>query len=163
VKTRPARSQRYQWGAIMSGEWSYAHDLVNMYLGIAHLADSQLDPEEQRTFLLKFKEWMPDVTLDQFSKIWDEVLALNNSLGSRENRYAIYLQSTVNIAQYMSDHRERLKDIIRDLVDIAGADGVLHDNEATMIKAAACAYGFSADLRLNARTGRIELALKPAH
>ncbi|UCC47875.1 MAG: TerB family tellurite resistance protein [Gemmatimonadota bacterium] len=147
----------------MSGDWSYAHDLVNMYLGIAHLADSELDPEEQRTFLLKFKEWMPDVTLEGFGKIWDEVLALNNSLGSRENRYALYLQSTVNIAQYMSDHRDRLKDIIRDLVDIAGADGVLHDNEATMIKAAACSYGFSADLRLNAKTGRIELTLKPAH
>jgi hypothetical protein len=162
MEIRPAGPERHEWGAIMSGEWSYAHDLVNMYLGIAHLADSELDPEEQRTFLLKFKEWMPDVSLDQFSKIWDEVLSLNNSLGSRENRYAVYLQSTVNMAQCMSDRKERLKDIIRDLVDIAGADGVLHDNEATMIKAAACAYGFSADLRLNAKTGRIELTLKPA-
>jgi uncharacterized tellurite resistance protein B-like protein len=63
----------------------------------------------------------------------------------------------------MGDSKEKLRAVIRDLVEIAAADGVLHDNEATMIKAAAVAYGLSADLRMNVKTGRIELTLKDAN
>lgn len=150
-------------GKKMSSQWSYAHDLVNMYLGIAHLADNELDPEEQRTFLLKFRQWMPDVPTQQFEQVWSDVLSLYQSLGSRQDRYSLYLQSAVNIAQFMGENKERLKSIIRDLVDIAGADGKLHENEVTMIKAAAIAYGLSADVRLNAKTGRVELSLQEAN
>ena len=79
------------------------------------------------------------------------------------NRYAVYLQSAVNVARLMGDNKEKLRAVIRDLVDIAGADGVLHENEVTMIKAAAIAYGLSADLRINVKTGRVELTLKDAN
>jgi tellurite resistance protein len=150
-------------GAMMSGEWSPAHDLVNLYLGIAHLADSELDPEEQRTFMRKFGQWMPNVSVEHFEKIWGEVISLYESLGSHENRYAVYLQSAVNVARMMGDSKEKLRAVIRDLVDIAGADGYLHDNEITMIKAAAIAYGLSADLRMNAKTGRVELTIMDAN
>ena len=150
-------------GAMMSGEWSPAHDLVNLYLGIAHLADNELDPEEQRTFMRKFGQWMPDVSVEQFEKIWGDVISLYESLGSHENRYAVYLQSALNVARLMSDSKEKLRAVIRDLVDIAGADGELHDNEVTMIKAAAIAYGLSADLRMNLKTGRVELTLTDAN
>jgi len=147
----------------MSGEWSPAHDLVNLYLGIAHLADNELDPEEQRTFMRKFGQWMPNVSVEQFEKIWGEVISLYESLGSHENRYAVYLQSAVNVARLMGDNKEKLRAVIRDLVDIASADDELHDNEITMIKAAAIAYGLSADLRVNVKTGRVELTLKDAN
>jgi tellurite resistance protein len=147
----------------MAGEWSPAHDLVNMYLGIGHLADNALDPEERRTFLLKFRQWMPDMTSENFADVWNQVLSLYRSMGTREQRYSMYLQSVVNIAQFMGDDKDKLRSIIRDLVDIAGADGVLHENEVTMIKAAAIAYGLSADMRINAKTGRIELDLKDAN
>ena len=150
-------------GAMMSGEWSPAHDLVNLYLGIAHLADNELDPEEQRTFMRKFGQWMPDVSVEQFEKIWGDVISLYESLGSHENRYAVYLQSAVNVARLMGDSKEKLRAVIRDLVDIAGADGELHDNEVTMIKAAAIVYGLSADLRINVKTGRVELTLTDAN
>jgi tellurite resistance protein len=147
----------------MAGEWSPAHDLVNMYLGIGHLADNELDPEERRTFLLKFRQWMPDMTSENFADVWNQVLSLYKSMGTREQRYSMYLQSVVNIAQFMGDDKDKLRAIIRDLVDIAGADGVLHENEVTMIKAAAIAYGLSADMRINAKTGRVELDLKDAN
>jgi len=147
----------------MAGEWSPAHDLVNMYLGIAHLADNELDPEEQRTFLLKFRQWMPDVAADNFADVWKQVLALYESMGTREHRYAMYLQSAVNIARFMGDDKDKLRSIVRDLVDIAGADGVLHENEVTMIKAAAISYGLSAEMRVNTNTGRVELTLKDAN
>ncbi len=84
-------------------------------------------------------------------------------MGTREQRYSLYLQSVVNIAQFMGDDKNKLRAIIRDLVDIAGADGTLHDNEVTLIKAAAIAYGFSANMRVNARTGQVELDLKEAN
>jgi uncharacterized tellurite resistance protein B-like protein len=134
----------------MEGEWSYAHDLVNMYLGIAYLADHKLAPEEERTFLVKFKEWMPHMSVDQFVEIWSE-------LGSDENRYALYLQSTLNVAQLLEDSRDQLKCIIQDLVDIAAADGVLHDREATMIKASAIAYGLNIELSVDEDAKRIRL------
>ncbi len=141
----------------MSGEWSYAHDLVNMYLGIAHLADNELDPEEERTFLVKFREWMPHITIDQFAETWQEVSSLYESLASDENRYALYLQSTLNVARLLEDSKQQLMCIIQDLVDIAGADGVLHDNEMTMIKAAGFAYGLDVDLTVEEDTKRIRL------
>ena len=90
-------------GAMMSGEWSPAHDLVNLYLGIAHLADNELDPEEQRTFMRKFGQWMPNVSVEQFERIWGDVISLYESLGSHENRYAVYLQSAVNVARLMGE------------------------------------------------------------
>ncbi|MGD2154109.1 MAG: TerB family tellurite resistance protein [Gemmatimonadales bacterium] len=141
----------------MEGEWSYAHDLVNMYLGIAYLADQKLDPEEERTFLVKFKEWMPHMSVDQFVEIWGEVKELYDSVGSDENRYALYLQSTLNVARLLEDSGDQLKCVIQDLVDIAGADGVLHDREATMIKASAIAYGLNIELSTDEDAKRIRL------
>lgn len=144
----------------MEGEWSYAHDLVNMYLGIAYLADHELDPEEERTFLVKFKEWMPHLSVDQFVEIWGEVKELYDTLGSDENRYALYLQSTLNVARLLEDSRDQLKCIIRDLVDIAAADGVLQDREATMIKASAIAYGLNIELSFDEVGKRIRLTIE---
>lgn len=150
-------------GSGLSSRWGAGHDLVNLYLGIAHLADNDLDPEEQRTFLLKFGQWVPDITVEQFQKIWSEVLTLYQSLGTHENRYALYLQSAVNLARRFGDSKEKLRSIIRDLVDIAGADGELHENEVALIKAAAITYGLSADVRVNANTGQIELTIQEAN
>ena len=58
---------------------------------------------------------------------------------------------------------EKLRAIIRDLVDIAGADGELHENEIALIKAAAITYGLSAEVRVNANTGQIELTIQEAN
>jgi hypothetical protein len=48
-------------------------------------------------------------------------------------------------------------------VDIAGADKQLLDREITLIKAAAITFGLSADLRVNANTGQVELILRDAN
>ena len=130
----------------MSTDWSYAHDLVNMYLGIAHLADHELHEEEERIFTERFREWMPHMREDSFQRIWKDVRDLYDSLASDDNRYAVFLQSTLKVAELLDDSRDQLKYIIRDLAAIAGADGVLHDNEATMIKATACVYGLDITL-----------------
>jgi tellurite resistance protein len=150
-------------GVRLGPEWTSAHDLVNLYLGIALLADNDLDPEEQRTFMRKFGGWMPEFALDDFEKIWGEVMALHRSLDSTERRYGLYLQSTINVLSFLGGNKDKLRSIIRDLVDIAGADGKLHENEVTMIKAAAVTFGLSADLRVNVKTNRVELVLKDAH
>lgn len=141
----------------MSNEWSYAHDLVNMYLGIAQLADHDLHQEEERIFSEKFREWMPHMSEDVFEEIWKEVRGLYDSLGSDDNRYAVYLQSILNVAQLLGDSRDQLRYVIRDLVAIAGADGVLHDNEATMIKATACAYGLDIELDMEQESGVVRV------
>ncbi|NIR42646.1 MAG: hypothetical protein GWN99_02040 [Gemmatimonadetes bacterium] len=149
--------------SMLPAEWGYAHDLINMYLGIALFADNELSPEEQRTFMMKFGGWITDVSLNDFQKIWSDVATAYNSLNSREQRYASFLQSTVNVASFLGDSRDKLRAIIRDLVDIASADGELHENEITMIKAAAITYGLSADVRVNVKTGRVELTLRDAN
>ena len=142
----------------MEGEWSYAHDLVNMYLGIAYLADHELDPEEERVFLVKFKEWMPHLSVEQFHEIWSEVKELYDTLGSDQSRHALYLQSTLNVARLLEDSRDQLKCIIQDLVDIAAADGVLHEVEATMIRASAIAYGLNIELSFDEDASRVRLS-----
>jgi hypothetical protein len=156
------------WGeglesGMMPAEWSHAHDLVNLYLGIAHFADNELSPEEQRTFMSKFGGWMDDVSLEQFEKVWGDVVSAYEARNTREQRYAAYLQSAVNVARFLGGSKDKLRAIIRDLVDIAGADNKLHENEVTMIKAAAIIYGLSADLRVNVKTDRIELNLTDAN
>lgn len=160
----------HPWGDVnlpevttVPGGWSYAHDLVNLYLGIAHFADNELSPEEQRTFMAKFGGWISDVSLEDFQQIWSQVVTAYESQAAQEQRYAAYLQSAVNIARFLGDNKDKLRAIIRDLVDIAGADKKLHENEVTMIKAAAIIYGLSADLRVNVKTGRIELTLTEAN
>jgi hypothetical protein len=150
-------------GVRLGPGWTAAHDLVNLYLGIALLADNDLDPEEQRTFMRRFGQWMPNVSLDEFEKVWGDVMTLHRSLESTERRYGLYLQSTVNVLHSLGGNKDRLRSIIRDLVDIAGADKKLHENEVTMIKAAAVTFGLSADLRINVKTGRVELVLKDAN
>jgi uncharacterized tellurite resistance protein B-like protein len=151
-------------GALRLGpEWTSAHDLVNLYLGIALLADNDLDPEEQRTFMRSFGQWMPNVALEEFEKVWGQVTALHRSLESTERRYGLYLQSTINVLHSFGENKDKLRSIIRDLVDIAGADRKLHENEVTLIKAAAVTFGLSADLRVNVKTGRVELVLKDAN
>ncbi len=159
----PGQSGAAGWRVVVSRSWSSAHDLVSMYLAIAQLADSELSPEEQRTFMRKFGQWLPDVGVDQFEQIWGEVISLYESLNSPESRYSLYLQSAVNVGELMGGNKDRLRSIIRDLVDIASADRKLHDNEITLIKAAAITYGLSADLRVNIKTGRVELTLKDAN
>lgn len=150
-------------GMVTSGEWGPAHDLVNLYLGIALFADDELDPEEQRTFMQKFGRWMPSVSVEEFERIWGEVLALYKTLGSRESRYAYYLQSTINVLRSLGGDKDKLRAVVRDLVDIAGADKELHENEVTLIKAAAITFGLSADVRMNEKTGRLELMLRDAN
>jgi hypothetical protein len=161
--TTPESPGLYGGDEALNRGWGPAHDLVNMYLAIGQLADNELTAEEQRTFMRKFGQWMPDITLEQFESVWSEVLSVNGSLHTKEARYGLYLQSAVNIARFMGGSKDKLRSIIRDLVDIAGADGELHDNEITMIKAAAISYGLSAELRLNVNTGRVELTLKDAN
>ncbi len=153
----------YPEGGMASAKWSYAHDLVNMYLGIAHFADNELSPEEQRTFMARFGQWVEDVSLEQFENIWSEVVKAYDAHSAREQRYGAYLQSVLNVARFFGDTKERLRAVIRDLVEIAGADGKLHENEVTMIKAAAITYGLSADMRVNVKTGRVELTLSEAN
>jgi uncharacterized tellurite resistance protein B-like protein len=148
---------------VQPGGWSYAHDLVNLYLGIAHFADNELSPEEQRTFMARFGGWVTDVSLEDFQEIWSQVVAAYESRTTREQRYAAYLQSAVNIARFLGNSKDKLRAIIRDLVDIASADNKLHETEVTMIKAAAIIYGLSADLRVNVKTGRVELTLTDAN
>ncbi|UCC73201.1 MAG: TerB family tellurite resistance protein [Gemmatimonadota bacterium] len=150
-------------GVKLGREWTPAHDLVNLYLGIAVLADNELDPEEQRIFMRKFGGWMPKVPLEEFEKVWGEVMSVHRSLDSSEARYGLYLQSTINVLHSLGGNKKKLRAIIRDLVEIAGADNKLHENEVTMIKAAAITFGLSADLRLNAKTGQVELILKDAN
>jgi tellurite resistance protein len=147
----------------MSDDWSYAHDLVNMYLGIAQLADNELDPQEQKVLLEKFREWMPHLKTDQFEDIWGEVRRMYDSLESRENRHSLFLQSTLNVAQLMGGDREQLECILKDLVDIAAADGEIRDSEVTMIKAAAYAYGFYMDVQIDQGSGQASVALQTFH
>jgi uncharacterized tellurite resistance protein B-like protein len=144
----------------MSTDWSYAHDLVNMYLGIAHLADHELHAEEERIFSERFREWMPHMREESFQSIWSDVRELYDSLGSDDNRYAVFLQSTLKVAELLDDSRDQLKYIIRDLAAIAGADGVLRDNEATMIKATACVYGLDIELDVDEETNVVSVDFK---
>ena len=105
----PTEGDLFPGGTMMPADWSHAHDLVNMYLGIAHFADNELAPEEQRIFMKKFDQWIPNVSLEEFQEIWSEVTTAYEALASREARYASYLQSAVNVASFLRSSKDKLR------------------------------------------------------
>jgi uncharacterized tellurite resistance protein B-like protein len=116
------------------------HDMALLYLGLAHGADGDLHPEETHEIAAKLRRWQPD----KDPALIDHVI--------REASLT-YLNGT-NVAR-VEEAVDTLKDslpetlrqaVLRDLADIARADGAVVSGESDFIRSLAQAW------RLNYRT-----------
>ena len=107
---------------------SLLHDLALLYLGLAHGADEDLDPQETLEIAAKLRRWQPD----KDPKLIDHVIReatltyLNGPTDQRLHEAVAMLGGQLR--------RSLLEGILSDLIDIARADGSVVPGERSFIR-----------------------------
>jgi hypothetical protein len=110
------------------------HDLALLYLGLAHGADDDLDPQETMEIAAKLRRWQPDKDPALIDHVIREATLtyLNGANDQRMNEAVQVLGGQLG--------KPLLKSILADLVDIARADGVVVTEERSFISEIASAW-----------------------
>lgn len=103
------------------------HDLALLYLGLAHGADEDLDPQETMEIAAKLRRWQPDKDPALIDHVIREATLtyLNGANDQRLHEAVHVLGGQLN--------KNLLKAILDDLVDIARADGTIVAGEESFI------------------------------
>lgn len=114
------------------------HDLALLYLGLAHGADEDLDPQETMEIAAKLRRWQPDKDPALIDHVIREATLtyLNGANDQRMHEAVHVLGGQLN--------KNLLKAILDDLVDIARADGTVVPGETTFIGEIADAWDLEA-------------------
>lgn len=110
------------------------HDLALLYLGLAHGADDDLDPQETMEIAAKLRRWQPDKDPALIDHVIREATLtyLNGANDQRMSEAVQVLGGQLG--------KPLLKAILGDLVDIARADGVVVEGERHFINDIADAW-----------------------
>lgn len=110
------------------------HDMALLYLGLAHGADGTLDPEETHEIAAKLRRWQPDKDPALIDHVIREATLtyLNGSSVSR-------VEEAVDTLKEVLPEHLRL-DVLRDLADVARADGAVVTGESDFIQSLADAW-----------------------
>ena len=111
--------------------WSLLHDIGLLYVVIAHGGDNKLDESEIAVMIERLSAWAPDLDEQGVRKI----LRLALSYYASEPGSDALRQSISSIGESLPVP-QRLA-VLDDLIHIAGADGVVNDNEKEMISSLA--------------------------
>lgn len=103
------------------------HDLALLYLGLAHGADEDLDPQETMEIAAKLRRWQPDKDPALIDHVIREA-TLTYLNGANDQR----LHEAVHVLGGQLS-KNLLKAILDDLVDIARADGTVVPGEQSFI------------------------------
>lgn len=117
---------------------SLLHDLALVYLGLAHGADGELAPAETATIAAKLRRWQPDKDPALIDHVIREATLsyLNGAQTERLAEAVLNLRNELNLAL-----REA---ILRDLTEIAEADGQVVEGEDSFISRVAAAWSAEA-------------------
>jgi uncharacterized tellurite resistance protein B-like protein len=108
-------------------QWSVAHDLALVYLGLAHGADDELSRSEVNVMLRTLKVWLPSMEDDCILDVLREAMERYAS-GSRE---ALVESAVTGLRDGLTADQRRKA--LADLIRIANADGVFLDDEEDLI------------------------------
>lgn len=111
------------------------HDMALLYLGLAHGADGNLDPNETHEIAAKLRQWQPDKDPALIDHVMREATLTYMNGATRDK-----LQHAVDTLSETLPERLRLA-ILRDLSDIAKADGMVLRGESDFISNLALAWG----------------------
>ena len=115
------------------------HELALLYLSLAHGADGHLDPAESDEIAVKLRRWQPDKDPALIDHVVREATLTyrNSSDTARMQEAADSLKSSL---------AERLREaILRDLADIARADGTVVSAEDDFIRRLAANWNIDPD------------------
>lgn len=110
------------------------HDLALLYLGLAHGADEDLDPQETMEIAAKLRRWQPDKDPALIDHVIREA-TLTYLNGANDER----LHEAVNVLGGRLA-KPLLSAILNDLIDIARADGSVVPGEKSFINDIAGAW-----------------------
>lgn len=114
--------------------WTPIHDLVLIYLTLAHQTDQSVSRAEIKAITKKIGEWLPNAGDDMVRGILHDVMRVYQEEGTRTFDEAVAaVQASVPAYQRVA--------ILDDLRYIADADGVLLVEERVMIEHLAEAWG----------------------
>ena len=110
------------------------HDMALLYLGLAHGADGNLHPEETHEIAAKLRRWQPDKDPALIDHVMREA-SLSYLNGANASR----------VEEAVGTLREALPEtlrqaVLRDLADIARADGSVATGESDFIQSLAQAW-----------------------
>lgn len=113
------------------------HDMALLYLGLAHGADGDLDPEETHEIAAKLRRWQPD----KDPALIDHVIR-EASLTYLNGANAARVEEAVDTLRDALPEALR-QDVLRDLADIARADGTVLSGESDFIRSLAHAWSLN--------------------
>lgn len=115
------------------------HDLALLYLGLAHGADGQLDPQEKDAIAAKLRQWQPDKDPALIDHVIREA-TLTYLNGAQRERLD---EAIGTLKASLSDDVRTT--ILHDLSDIAYADGRVVSGESSFIRHIADLWDLDAD------------------
>lgn len=107
--------------------WNLVHDVTLVYVAIAHHTDGQLTDHEMNAIQKKLGEWLPDATEDEILDIIRQVTT-TFAQESIDREFASSVQA-IKKALPVS----QLAALYDDLIEIATADGRIHEMERSLI------------------------------
>ncbi len=110
-----------------SDEWGLLHDMVLMYLVVAHSTDNELVDEEIAAMIDRLKQWQPEYEEEQVRAVIRQVLTFYGQQPDKES-----LQGSIGRLGASLPPLQRLA-LLDDLVHIAQADGSFSPAERDMI------------------------------
>ncbi|MCA9690806.1 MAG: TerB family tellurite resistance protein [Nannocystaceae bacterium] len=113
--------------------------LCFLYLTFSHATDGELTADEMRTVANKIREWAPNASLEQIGAILKSTVGSYKALPDRVERYRKAAACAGELKDNLS--YDSLSRILSDMVAIAGADGVIADEEREFLQATAGTLG----------------------
>lgn len=110
------------------------HDMALLYLGLAHGADGSLHPDESHEIAAKLRRWQPDKDPALIDHVMREAsLSYLNGADFRQVEAAVE-----TLKESLPEHVRQA--VLRDLADIARADGSVVSGESEFIQSLADAW-----------------------
>lgn len=142
------------------GDWRKHHDLLYMYVCMGHLPDREFSYEEVEAIMRLWKRRFPQMLPPEFQRIRTTVMNRYNEYETTQERYNQFLISAEMLKRVYRDKHKKLAGILEDLYAIARADGIVHENEITMIEAAAKVWGIDVSIDMNRERWNAELRIQ---
>ena len=120
--------------------WTPVHDLVLIYLTLAHGTDETLSRKEVDAITEKVGEWLRNADTETLRRILHDAMAVYQSQEGRT-----FDEAVASISTTVPAYQRRA--ILEDLHYIAGADGVLLVEARVLIERVARAWGLSTDIQ----------------
>ncbi|MFQ5569043.1 MAG: TerB family tellurite resistance protein [Rhodothermales bacterium] len=116
--------------------WTPIHDLVLIYVTLAHQTDDNLSRVEIEAIITKINEWLPNADEETLRHVLNDVL---NVYAEESEEHT--LDAAIEAVKEAVPAHQRAA-VLDDLRYIANADGVLLVEERVMIEKLATAWGF---------------------